>query len=786
MVSEKEEHDDLSAPVHKTSERLLNIYLTLGQYPILKNRIRELMREELFNQNILTLAEFENRVQTAAIQSQRREGMTNPIGEEGDEIWQHRLENVREQLTDIIFSLQLPYENFEEQVNRALNERGIREADLTLSLNPELASRDLVFQQARMIENMPEDRRKAWQPRLEESKVVIIRSMISDQLKYVNIAKDWFSVSELEEIRNRKIGAGWIGGKSAGMILAYTILKKMISKEGLIRLKIPESYHIGATEFYPFMSTNNLMHWMDQKYKTEDEMRADFPNLVEEFETGRLTNDVSQKLTLLLNGVGKKPLIVRSSSLLEDNFGTAFAGKYDSIYLPNQGTLEENLHELTSAIARVYASIFNPNALLYRRQKGLQDYDERMAILIQVVEGELMGRYYLPHAAGVAFSRNTYRWTSEIRTEDGFVRLVWGLGTRAVDRVGNDFPRLVALSHPTLRPSADHKSIRRYSQHYVDLIDLESNQFATLPVQEVLEPDYAPLRYIAQLEQDGYYSSIRSLMLTADTGNLVLTFDELLNRTSFAADMRRILQTLERIYQKPVDVEFTLEIKPQPGGEPELTYTILQCRPQSHLLETENVKAPLNLDRKFYAFSTHFVVPQGYIEDVDYVVFVPPEKYFALPTNQLRSKLGREVGRLNAVLKGRSFICVGPGRWGSSNPDLGVSVDYGDIYNSCALVELAGEGVAPQLEPSLGTHFFQDLMESQIYPLGILLDRPDTIFNQDFFYKTPDCLSEFLQTDADLAGCLRLIRVSDYLPDHHMKIVMNSETVHAVGFFVKD
>jgi hypothetical protein len=137
---------------------------------------------------------------------------------------------------------------------------------------------------------------------------------------------------------------------------------------------------------------------------------------------------------------------------------------------------------------------------------GLQDYDERMAILIQVVQGEQFGRYYLPHAAGVAFSRNLYRWTPQIRREDGFVRLVWGLGTRAVDRVGNDFPRLIALSHPLLRPSTEAKAIRRYSQQYVDLIDLEDNDLKTLPIQDVLKSRYPPLRYLAQIDEDGYFS----------------------------------------------------------------------------------------------------------------------------------------------------------------------------------------------------------------------------------------------------------------------------------------
>jgi phosphoenolpyruvate synthase/pyruvate phosphate dikinase len=154
------------------------------------------------------------------------------------------------------------------------------------------------------------------------------------------------------------------------------------------------------------MALNGLMHWNDQKYKLEDQIRADYPVIQQGFLEGEFPPDILDKFQALLAQVGNKPLIVRSSSLLEDNFGTSFAGKYESYFCPNQGSEAENLQALSRAITRVYASIFNPDALLYRRAKGLQDYDERMAILIQVVEGERYGRYYLPHAAGVAFSRN--------------------------------------------------------------------------------------------------------------------------------------------------------------------------------------------------------------------------------------------------------------------------------------------------------------------------------------------------------------------------------------------
>ena len=202
----------------------------------------------------------------------------------------------------------------------------------------------------------------------------------------------------------------------------------------------PRVLFLGADVTYAFMAMNNLMHWNDQKYKPETQHPRGISADRHRLPGGQVSPGNPGELRTLLAKVGNQPLIVRSSSLLEDNFGTSFAGKYESLFCPNQGTLEENLHQLTQAIQRIYASILNPDALLYRRSKGLQDYDERMAILIQVVQGERMGRYFLPHGAGVAFSRNQFRWNPQIRREAGFIRLVWGLGTRAVERVGQRLP----------------------------------------------------------------------------------------------------------------------------------------------------------------------------------------------------------------------------------------------------------------------------------------------------------------------------------------------------------
>jgi len=354
----------------------------------------------------------------------------------------------------------------------------------------------------------------------------------------------------------------------------------------------------------------------------------------------------------------------------------------------------------------VYASTINPDALLYRRSKGLQDYDERMAILIMVVEGEQFKDYYLPDLAGVAFSRNLYRWAPQIRREDGFVRLVWGLGTRAVDRVGNDYPRLIALSHPLLRPTPDQRTMERCSQQFVDLIDMKENAFMTLPIHDVLDPDYPDLRYIAQVSDEGYFSSLHSRLMENDREKLVLTFEDLLRSSDFAVNMREILSVLERCYEYPVDMEFTVDIQGKNSGKPDLSYTLLQCRPQSQLAEGKEVTIPGHLPEQDLVFQTRYMVPQGLIEDIEYVAFVPPAEYFRLTMGE-RTELARTVGRINRALKGKRFVLVGPGRWGSTNADLGIPVGYSDIFNSSALIELSGKDIGPAPEPHSAHIFFR-------------------------------------------------------------------------------
>jgi hypothetical protein len=768
-----------------TSDRTLYIYLSLAQYPILSPQMRARMRRELFNRGVITEQAFEAEVREKAIRSQALEGLHDPFSEEPTDIWELRLTRLREHLTDFYFAYNLPYDLFEKIVRETLSERGAGSSDLQVSFNPELAPQNMLFDQAMSIEKLPPAERAQQEARLREIKVVLIRTMISDQLAYVKIAKDWFTIADLNDIRTHKIGHGKIGGKAAGMLLAARILMEVSDEEIYANLCLPESYFLGADLTYTFMALNGLMPWSDQKYKLEEQIRLEYPRIQSEFLKGEFPSDILEKFRDLLSHVGRRPLIVRSSSLLEDNFGTSFAGKYDSFFCPNQGTPEQNLRDLTQAIIKIYASMLNPDALLYRRAKGLQDYDERMAVLIQVVQGEQYGRYFMPHAAGVAFSRNLYRWSPQIKKEEGFIRLVWGLGTRAVDRVGNDYPRLVALSHPLLHPESSVKAIRHYSQQYIDLIDLQANAFRTLSVPQVLQPDYPVLRYLAQVDQGDYLAPLRILLHEGENKNLVLTFDELLRRTPLARRMSKMLQILETHYHAPVDTEFTVQVVDPASPRPEVLISLLQCRPQSHLQESQ-ARLPAHLEPEDVIFSTRRMAPEGRVSDIRYVMFIPPQAYHALPTAAARAGLGRIIGLLNAALKDETFICVGPGRWGTSTPDLGLRVGYADIYNARALIELTGQGIGAAPEASFGTHFFQDLVESNIYPLAIYLDDEDVVFNHDFFEGTLSCLTRFLPDQGAWETSLRLIEVASFRPGHSLELVMDDEAGKSVAYLEKN
>ncbi|HNS39185.1 MAG TPA: PEP/pyruvate-binding domain-containing protein, partial [Promineifilum sp.] len=363
----------------------IDIYIRLAQYPVLADGIRSRMRQELFRRGIIDEITFEAQVREKAIESQRHERLTDPYGQEETHVWQLRKARVRDFQTDAIFAANLGNVLLDQIIQEEIGNQPSPSVSSGLNFNPELSPWEVLFRQGEIYEQLPEEEREQSRHHLEEIKVVLIKRMVSDQLPYIGVAKRIFDIADLRYIYERRIGTGKIGGKSAGLMLAWRILQQDLGDEYETHkhVAIPDSYFIGTEVIYEFRLMNGLDHYMNQKYRPLAEIRDEYPQIVEAHLAGEFPQAIIDQLKEMLAVMGDSPLVVRSSSLLEDNFGYAFAGKYDSYFCPNQGTPEENLQDLLEAIKRVFASTLNPDAILYRQRHGLIDYDERMAILIQ-------------------------------------------------------------------------------------------------------------------------------------------------------------------------------------------------------------------------------------------------------------------------------------------------------------------------------------------------------------------------------------------------------------------
>jgi len=763
--------------------KVLELVLKLKQYPILSRPIRDRMRQEILQRGIITPEDFEKEVRKKAKESQIREGVHDPLVEESADIWDRRLAVIRDDLTDFYFAHNCPPSLLEQIAQEVVNPQ-TPDQDFVLSFNPELAPWAMLFARGEEYESYPLEKRAAVQHHLKEMVVVLSKGMLTDQLDFVGLAREFFTIDDLKSIRQKRIGRGKIGGKSAGMMLAWKIIQRLgpeIDPELTKCIEIPESYFVGADVFYDFQDINNLVQFMNQKYKNLDEIRADYPELRRAYIGGEFPEDVKDRFRALLRAVGDSPIVVRSSSLLEDNFGFSFAGKYDSFFLPNQGTYKQRLSALMRAISQVYASALSPDALEYRRRMGLLDYDERMAVLVQKVVGTRYRSYFFPALAGVAFSHNPFRWNARIRREDGLVRLVWGLGTRAVDRVANDYPRMIALSHPTLRPEMGARAVSKYSQHLVDVINLETNTCETLPVSQLLSSEYLGMHVLASVNKGDYVQPVFSLLGEPDPHSLVLTFDNLIASSNFVPLLKHLLQTLEQSYERPVDIEFAVQ---ELGGRhgSQIRLSLLQCRPLSFRQDGRAVQIPKNIPKGNILFSANRLVPQGLVSGVRYIVWIDPNTYDRIPNPIDKIEIARVIGHLNQVLNGDKFILMGPGRWGSSNVSLGVKVSYADIAHASALIEVALAHGEHAPEASYGTHFFQDLVESHIYPLPIYPDDPGVAFNWDFFDNAPNVLSRVLPDHASHSRYIKVIDVVEASGGRRLEIVMNGEEDKALGY----
>ncbi len=618
-------------------------------------------------------------------------------------------------------------------------------------------------------------------PEIASLKHELICMMIGDHPSFNRLADEYFTIDDLISIRNRLIGTGRIGGKAAGMLLSRRILLISSGEYDFSKvLEAHDSFYIGSDVFFTFLVKNNLFQLRMQLTRDSQISHEEFDEVERRFLEGQFPDDIMEQFRDMLDYFGQAPIIVRSSSLLEDRFGNAFAGKYRSEFCANQGSPEQRMLAFLQAVKLVYASAINPDALSYRHKQGLGENDEQMAILVQRVSGMPYREYFFPPLAGVAFSRNLYAWSSRIDANRGMIRLVFGLGTHAVNRVGGDYTRIVAVSHPQLRPEAGSKIIK-YSQHTADVLDISSNSFESVPIGDLLvDCDYPDLNLIASLVVDGYTQEMVSACPRGRAGQLVLTFNNFINKTPFIKYMDAMLSRLEEAYQQPVDTEFTARIDPDGN----IKINLLQCRSLRLPGTAGHVEFPDNIATDRVLFTSSRFISGGAVHNIKYILYIDPEKYSGIESVDTKKSLGRIVGRINRnpdIIVGK-IIMMGPGRWGSSNIDLGVNVGYADIDNTSVLVEMAREEKGHIPEVSYGTHFFQDLVEAGILYLPVYPSDPGSKFNEEFFRGADNMLPKLMPEVVEFSEIIHLIDVTRSTKGLYAHILADPAAHRAVCF----
>jgi len=596
---------------------------------------------------------------------------------------------------------------------------------------------DLLFLQAEELLEKP------WEGEARQKMVDKLCSiMITRDPRMSILVKDNFSLEDMLSIKNRLIGTGFVGGKTTGMLLARKILLRDQSFDWERQMEPHDSFYIGSDIFYTYLVQNGWWKPLMEQQKAGETYFEAARELGDKIRKGTLPEEVREQFLQIIEYFGQSPFIVRSSSLLEDAFGNAFAGKYESFFCVNQGTPEERLAQFEEAVKRVYASTLNENALSYRIQKGLQHTNEQMALLVQRVSGNRHGNYFFPDIAGVGLSYNTFIWKKEMDPQAGLLRLVFGLGTRAVNRVEGDYPRIAALDLPLLKPYAGMEDSRKFSQRDVDLLDIGSNSIETVELRK-LTGEGLDLRLDRIAVRDHEMSTEMKKRGITDQEAWLITFDELLSTTPFAERMRAMLKKLEIVYNYPVDIEFTVNFTKGDTFE----INLLQCRPLQTIGEGKIVEFPRGIKPEKILFESAGNFFGGSIsQGIGRVISIDPQGYSELPLQE-KYAIARLVGRLNRQItskKDTPAMLLGPGRWGSTTPSLGIPVAFSEINNITALGEVAYVHGNLMPELSFGSHFFQDLVEMSIFYLALFPDEKEVTFNRGMLGALPNLLTEMI------------------------------------------
>jgi DNA-binding NarL/FixJ family response regulator len=536
-----------------------------------------------------------------------------------------------------------------------------------------------------------------------------------------------------EYLQFARIGEGSIGGKARGLAFLDSLIKRnrLSYKYPDVVISIPRTVVIGTDVFDEFMEDNNL-------YEIALSDRED-SEILARFIKARLPFRIHEDLYTFISCVST-PIAIRSSSLLEDSHYQPFAGIYSTYMIPNIKSNERLMIEkLSEAIKSVYASAYFKDSKSYMTATLNMIDEEKMGVVLQEVIGVQYNERFYPAVSGVARSINFYPIAPE-KPEDGIVNIAFGLGKYIVDggnglRFSPRYPRkILQLSTPDLALSE--------TQKFFFALDLKPESFSPdtddtinllkLKIKEA-EEDSALKLVASTFDYDSH--QLKEGIMQA--GKRLITFSPLLQHGTFplAEILQEVLEIGQREMNKPVEIEFAVNLD-MPGGEPRV-FSLLQIRPIAGRDETIHIDQNSISPENTILISTT-ALGNGIIKGIRDLIYVKPETWDASKTQEIARSLEKRNDWFQAEKK--YYILVGPGRWGSSDPWLGIPVRWPQISNSRLIVESGLDKY--RIDPSQGTHFFQNLTSFRVGYFTINPFINEGFYNLDYLNKQPSVFED--------------------------------------------
>jgi hypothetical protein len=507
----------------------------------------------------------------------------------------------------------------------------------------------------------------------------------------------------IDETNVVSLSAGSLGGKGRGLAFITTLIYSFELGRLLpgINIKSPVTAIIGTDEFDMFMERNHL--W--DKVKTE----KDFDVLQKLFLAGSLSYTLEKELRIFIRLI-TKPLAVRSSSLFEDSMSQPFSGIFGTYLLPNNNDDPEiRLKQLSEAIKLVFSSIYSRNARTYFEAISYKVEQEKMAIVIQEVVGRRFENTFYPHISGTAQSYNFYP-VAHMTPQDGFSVIAVGLGQYVVE--GENAFRF-SPAYPSL-DIVSHKDLYKNSQVRFYAIDMEKQDI------NLLEGENAGLITldISYAEKHGTLKHSASVLNTDNdtitpgldaAGPRVINFADILkyDYVPLASTLKVVLDVVKEAFGTPVEIEFAVDLTKDENGN--ASFYLLQVKPLVGSGAGYSID-PETIDTGDLLLITKKSMGNGVIDEITDLIYVEPEKFDNMLTNEMADEIDRMNGKMLA--ENRKYVLIGPGRWGTKDRFLGIPVVWPQISNAKIIVEVSLPDF--HLDASLGSHFFHNVTSMNV------------------------------------------------------------------------